>query len=195
MNSQLCFAYLSSGVHKTTRHNTHCSELGIVKQPQCTESSCRWRLTIYDQLFEQPMARLELREWPRGYMMRWLCRAKHPWLPIPAFHSSCAGSQSLWTHLLIAVRATLVAGISGYDDWHLFHSGINCRPLIIWESKPEVISIPIQVGYNRRYKSRRFLFLYHLTLSSSTTRVKTGSCSWPRSMRPILRSQISRRVE
>ena len=83
------------------------------------------------------------------------------------------------------VNTESYVGKARLNYWHLFHAGINWSPLIIWESKPEVISIPMQVGYSRRYRSRRFGFCHHFTLSSSTTRVNTGSASWPRSMKPI----------
>jgi len=59
------------------------------------------------------------------------------------------------------------------------------RALIICESKPEVISIPIQVGNRSRYMCRRFGFLYQGILSSAARRVTMGSASpvWAFSLR------------
>lgn len=57
--------------------------------------------------------------------------------------------------------------------------GTICRALIICESKPDVNSIPIHVGNRRKYKNRRFGFLYHLTLSSFASLVTMGSESAP----------------
>lgn len=47
------------------------------------------------------------------------------------------------------------------------------------ESKPEVISTPMQQRKRQMYISRRFGFLYHGTLSSSTRRVTMGSAAVP----------------
>lgn len=62
---------------------------------------------------------------------------------------------------------------------HFCHDGAICTVLIIWESNPEVISIPIHVGRRRRYRILRFFFLYQGTRSCSTRRVRTGSATPP----------------
>ena len=62
---------------------------------------------------------------------------------------------------------------------HFCHVGEICTVLIIWESNPEVISIPIHVGKRRRYRILRFFFLYQGTRSCSTRRVRTGSAKPP----------------
>lgn len=49
--------------------------------------------------------------------------------------------------------------------------------LIICESNPDVISIPIHVGNSNRYRILRFGFLYHGTRSCCTSRVSTGSAA------------------
>lgn len=51
--------------------------------------------------------------------------------------------------------------------------------LISCESKPDVASTPIQQKKSHRYIRRRFGFLYHGTLSSSTKRVTIGSAAVP----------------
>ena len=48
-----------------------------------------------------------------------------------------------------------------------------------WESKPEVISTPIQQQNSHTYIRRRLGFLYHGTLSSATRRVTMGSAADP----------------
>lgn len=58
---------------------------------------------------------------------------------------------------------------------HSCHSVEIWTALIIWESKPEVISMPIHVGSSSRYSILRFLFLYHGTVSCNTRRVSIGS--------------------
>lgn len=47
------------------------------------------------------------------------------------------------------------------------------------ESKPDVISTPIQHRKSHRYMRRRFRFLYHGTLSSAAKRVTIGSAVVP----------------
>ena len=42
-----------------------------------------------------------------------------------------------------------------------FHVGAICTVLIICESNPEVISMPIHVGNNNAYSLLRFFFRYH----------------------------------
>ena len=55
------------------------------------------------------------------------------------------------------------------------HAGDICTVLIICESNPLVISIPIQHGNNNAYSTLRFLFWYHGTRSCCTILVSTGS--------------------
>ena len=55
------------------------------------------------------------------------------------------------------------------------HVGAIWTALIICESKPEVISMPIHVGNNNTYSLLRFRFRYHGVWSCSTMRVSTGS--------------------
>jgi len=55
------------------------------------------------------------------------------------------------------------------------HVGAICTALIICESNPEVISIPIHVGNKSAYSLLRFRFLYHGIWSCSTMRVNIGS--------------------
>jgi hypothetical protein len=47
--------------------------------------------------------------------------------------------------------------------------------LIIWESKPDVSSIPIHAGKRVRYNILKFGFLYQATLSSLAILVTMGS--------------------
>lgn len=65
-----------------------------------------------------------------------------------------------------------------------------CAVLMSCESNPDVISIPIQVGKSRKYKDRKFGFWYHLTLSSSTMRVKTGSAASAAPERTMLKNSV-----
>jgi len=58
-----------------------------------------------------------------------------------------------------------------------FHASTIWTALIICESKPDVISIPMHVGKRSRYRVRRFGFLYHGTRSCSTAWVRTGSAA------------------
>jgi hypothetical protein len=58
---------------------------------------------------------------------------------------------------------------------HLLKGWENCSVPMSCESKPEVISTPMQQQKSQRYNSRRFGFLYHGTLSSATMRVMMGS--------------------
>lgn len=51
-----------------------------------------------------------------------------------------------------------------------FQAGTSCTALMIWESKPEVISMPIQQGNSMRYMKRKFLFFHHGNGSSSAMR-------------------------
>jgi hypothetical protein len=55
-------------------------------------------------------------------------------------------------------------------DLHALHCGISCTALMICESNPDVISIPMQVGNSIKYMYRKFFFLYHGTLSSKAMR-------------------------
>src|SRR3569833_250604 len=55
------------------------------------------------------------------------------------------------------------------------HVGTSCRALIIWESNPDVNSMPIHVGKSMKYSIRRLGFRYHGVLSSSARRVRMGS--------------------
>lgn len=63
---------------------------------------------------------------------------------------------------------------------HFCHAGEIWTVLIICESNPLVISMPIQHGNSKAYSTLRFLFLYHGTRSCCTILVKTGSasCAW-----------------
>lgn len=58
---------------------------------------------------------------------------------------------------------------------HLFQDAENWRVLIRVESKPEVISMPMQTMKSQRYIYLRLRFLYHGTLSCATNWVTIGS--------------------
>jgi len=62
---------------------------------------------------------------------------------------------------------------------HFWKAGENCSVLMSCESKPEVISTPMQQKKRQMYMRRRFLFLYHGTLSSWAKRVTIGSATEP----------------
>lgn len=62
---------------------------------------------------------------------------------------------------------------------HSWNVGANCSVLMSCESKPEVISTPMQHRKRKMYMRRSFGFLYHTTLSSWTRRVTMGSAVVP----------------
>ena len=62
---------------------------------------------------------------------------------------------------------------------HSWKGWANWRVLMSCESKPEVISTPMQHRKRKMYINRRFGFLYHITLSSWTRRVTMGSALVP----------------
>lgn len=57
--------------------------------------------------------------------------------------------------------------------------GENWSALMSWESKPDVISTPIQQMKSQRYRYRRFGFLYHGVLSPATMVAMRGSAPCP----------------
>lgn len=80
------------------------------------------------------------------------------------------------------MRASVSIAAMGVQEGaviHLWNDWENCSVLMSWESKPEVISTPMQHTNKKMYMTRRFGFLYHGTLSSSTRRVTMGSAVLP----------------
>lgn len=58
---------------------------------------------------------------------------------------------------------------------HWRNLGVNWRVLMSWESKPDVISTPIQHKKRKKYIFLMLGFLYHGVLSSAAKLVRTGS--------------------
>ena len=66
------------------------------------------------------------------------------------------------------------------DDSHSFQAGRSCAELIICESNPDVISMPMTQGNNRKYIRRRFGFFHQGTGSSIAMRwIRSSSSSLP----------------
>lgn len=64
------------------------------------------------------------------------------------------------------------------EDQHLFQVYTICTVLIICESNPDVISMPIHAGNRMKYRLRRFGFLYQGTLSVEIKLANTGSATF-----------------
>lgn len=67
----------------------------------------------------------------------------------------------------------------GTHNLHALKVFEYCSVLSSCESKPEVISTPMQQMKSHTYIMRKLGFFLHDTLSSSTKRVTMGSPCWP----------------